>query len=176
MLGRKSALVSVAALLCGVFAMPAPIAAQCRLCDVPETQRDGEGTASAVKLEVQAALDFDRLILLQAGGSGTARINPDGSYSTTGALGSLSGRAMVGSVVIRGEPGKAVQVVLPGAILLHGLRGGTIRLESIASDLGGNPRLDSRGELRIRFGGELTIVGDAEGDYQGDIPLTVEYL
>lgn len=176
MLGRKSALVSVAALLCGALVVPAPSAAQCRLCDTPETQREGDGTASSVKLEVQAALDFDQLILLQSGSSGSARISPDGSFSTSGALSSLSARAMVGSVVIRGEPGKAVQVILPRTILLYGLRGGTIRLDSIASDLGGDPRLDSRGELRIRFGGELKIVGDVEGDYRGDIPLTVDYL
>lgn len=176
MLGRKSALFGVLALLCGAFVVPAPVGAQCRLCETPETQREGDGTASSVKLEVQAALDFDQLILLGSGSSGTARIDPDGSFSTTGALGALSGRAMVGSVVIRGEPGKPIQVVLPRAILLYGLRGGTIRLESITSDLGGDPRLDSRGELRIRFGGELKIVGDVEGDYQGDIPLTVDYL
>ena len=175
MLGRKSALVIAAALLCGAFVMPAGLSAQCRLCDTPQTQREAEDTA-AVRLEVQAALDFDQLILLQSGGAGSARINPDGSYSTSGALGMVGARAMVGSVVIRGEPGKAVQVLLPGSILLHGLRGGTIRLDSIVSDLSRDPRLDSNGELRIRFGGELKISGDVEGDYRGDIPLTVDYL
>jgi hypothetical protein len=36
-------------------------------------------------------------------------------------------------------------------------------------------RLDSAGSLSFRFGGRLTISGDAEGDYRGDVPITVEY-
>lgn len=176
MLGRNPALTLAFALLCGAFVVPAPTVAQCRLCETPETQRDGELGSSSVKLEVQAALDFDRLVLLQSGSSATARLNPDGSHSTSGALATLSARAMVGSVVVRGEPGKSVQITLPREILLYGIKGGTIRLGAIASDIPANPRLDSQGVLRFRFGGELTIEGDIEGDYRGDIPLNVDYL
>jgi hypothetical protein len=30
--------------------------------------------------------------------------------------------------------------------------------------------------LRFRFGGELDVSGNVEGDYRGDIPITVDYL
>jgi hypothetical protein len=38
------------------------------------------------------------------------------------------------------------------------------------------PQLDSSGNLAFRFGGRLSVAGDAEGDYRGDVPITVEYL
>jgi hypothetical protein len=175
MSGHSNAL-SLLALLCGALAMPADLAAQCRLCDTPVTERTDEDQTSRIQLEVQALLDFDQVILLQSGGRGTARINPDGSGASSGSVGMLSPRAMVGSVVVRGEPGKMVQLGLPTEIMLYGLRGGTIRLTRILSDVGTTPRLDSQGQLQFRFGGELQIEGEVEGDYRGDVPLTVDYL
>lgn len=175
MSGRNTAL-SLLALLCGALAMPANLAAQCRLCDKPVTERTSLDDNSRIQLEVQALLDFDQVILLQSGGRGTARINPDGSGTTSGSVGNLSPRAMVGSVAVRGEPGKLLQLGLPAEITLYGLRGGTIRLTRILSDVGPTPRLDSQGQLHFRFGGELQIEGEVEGDYRGDVPLTVDYL
>jgi hypothetical protein len=49
-------------------------------------------------------------------------------------------------------------------------------IEDLASDLPPNPRLDSTGSLQFRFGGRLEIGGDAEGEYRGGVPITVEYL
>lgn len=175
MSGRFTAL-SLLALLCGAFAMPADLAAQCRLCDKPVTERASEDGTSRLQLEVQALLDFDQVILLQSGGRGTARINPDGTAANSGSVATLSPRAMVGSVVVRGEPGKLLQLGLPAEIKLYGLRGGTIRLTRILSDVGTTPRLDPQGQLHFRFGGELQIEGEVEGDYRGDISLTVDYL
>jgi hypothetical protein len=66
--------------------------------------------------------------------------------------------------------------MLPDSIELHGLAGGSIELESIRSDLPSLPRLDSNGSLRFRFGGAVRIIGDADGEFRGSIPLDVEYL
>ena len=33
----------------------------------------------------------------------------------------------------------------------------------------------SAGNLTFRFGGRVQISGDADGDYRGDLPITVEY-
>jgi hypothetical protein len=83
---------------------------------------------------------------------------------------------MVGRAVVRGEPGRAVRIDLPARIELHSIGGGRIAIDGIISDLPGAPQLDSNGNLSFRFGGRLRVVGDAEGDYRGDVPITVEYL
>ena len=51
----------------------------------------------------------------------------------------------------------------------------SVSITGISSDLPLLPRLDGEGRLRIRFGGELFISGDAEGEYRGDVPITVDY-
>lgn len=151
-------------------------AAPCRLCD-----GSGEGltatvpTALPMALEVQTSLDFDRVILTGPSG-GTARLAPDGSRATSGALAALTGRAMTGEVVIRGEPNRQIRVDLPTRIDLFGFAGGALAITRISSDLPILPRLDGEGRLRVRFGGELFVSGDAEGEYRGDVPITVDYL
>jgi hypothetical protein len=176
MTGRAFALVSLAALLAGALAMPAAAPAQCRLCATPTTGAIGEDTSEAIRLEVQARLDFDQLILMDSASPGSAKLLPDGSSSVSGSIGALGGRAMVGSVIVRGAPGRLVRIALPSSIALYGLAGGSIRLDSLVTDLPSQPRLDSQGSLQFRFGGELHVEGDASGDYRGDVPITVDYL
>jgi hypothetical protein len=175
MTGRAFALRLPIALLAGAFAMPAAAPAQCRLCDTPTFEPTAEGDPQAVRLEVQARLDFDQLVLMDGASPGTARLLPDGTASVSGAVGALSGRAMVGSVIVRGEPGRLVRIGLPAAIALYGLTGGSIRLDSLVTDLPSQPRLDSQGSLQFRFGGALHVEGSASGDYRGDVPITVDY-
>jgi hypothetical protein len=176
MTGRAFALVSLAALLAGALAMPAAAPAQCRLCATPTTGAIGEEKSDVIRLEVQARLDFDQLILMDSASPGSARLLPDGSSSVSGSIGALGGRAMVGSVIVRGAPGRLVRVALPSSINLYGLAGGSIRLDSLVTDLPSQPRLDSQGALQFKFGGELHVEGDASGDYRGDVPITVDYL
>lgn len=176
MTGPKTALPLLATLLLGAFVVPAEAAAQCRLCSKPETQRDEGPTTGPIRIDVEARLDFDQLIMLDSRGQGTARLNPDGSTSTTGSLGAMTGRTMVGSVTVRGEPGRLVRIDLPASIALYGRTGGNLTLTQLKSDLNAQPRLDSQGLLQFRFGGELQIQGDMEGDYRGDVPITVDYL
>lgn len=152
-----------------------PAHAQCRLCEKPVLERDQGADSGIIALEVEAGLDFDRLILLGPG-AGSATLNPDGSRQVSGRIGTISSRAMVGHARVRGEPGRAVRLDLPSRIQLHSLSGGTIVLEDIVSDLPLAPKLDSAGMLSFRFGGRLEISGDAEGEYRGDVPITVEYL
>jgi hypothetical protein len=65
---------------------------------------------------------------------------------------------------------------MPGSIQLYSLSGGRISVDQLDTDLPGMPRLDSAGNLTFRFGGRLQISGDADGEYRGDVPITVEYL
>jgi hypothetical protein len=175
-MSRKPFLLTVLALAAGMPTVPAaPAAAQCRLCDTP-TMTPGERPGDhPISLEVETSLDFDSLILLGAG-EGSASLLPNGSRSVSGVIGDISGRAMVGSAVIQGEAGRAVRIDLPRRIELHSISGGRIVIEDIVSDLPLVARLDARGSLGFRFGGRLRVSGDAEGDYRGDVPITVEYL
>ena len=172
MMGRTCVLLALLMLA----AAPQRAAAQCRLCDAPTTELEAQAAAaSPVRLEVEASLDFDRLIVTGPDG-GIARLLPDGSRSVSGSVTELTSRAMVGSAVIRGEPGRTVRISLPSRIDMHGLMGNRISIDGIESDLPASARLDSNGSLSFRFGGRLEILGDAEGDYRGDVPITVEYL
>jgi len=128
-----------------------------------------------MSLEVETSLDFDRVVLIGESG-GTARIGADGSRSSSGGVGTLSGRTMVGTVMIRGEPGRHIRVEVPNRIDLFGLSGDRLTLLRVITDLGPSPRLDSTGRLTFHFGGELAISGNSEGDYRGDVPITVDYF
>ncbi len=152
-----------------------PASSQCRLCDSPTTVRQNEAGKGEVQLDVQTSLNFDRLILVGAG-EGTAVLRPDGSSSSAGTIADVSPRAMVGTVQVHGEPGRIIRIDLPGRIVLHSLSGGEVTFDDVVSDLPSLPKLDSSGNLTFRFGGRLRIVGDAEGDYRGDLPITAEYL
>ena len=174
-MSRTLLFLPVLALAAGMSTVPVqPAAAQCRLCDTPTTSREENSGQGPISLEIETSLDFDRLILLGSG-AGSATLLPDGSRSVSGMIGDISGRAMVGSAVVRGEAGRTVRVDLPRRIELYSLSGAKITIEDIVSDLPAMARLDSAGSLSFRFGGRLTISGDAEGDYRGDVPITVEY-
>ena len=134
-MSRNLLLVPLLALSAGIAALPAPpAAAQCRLCDTPTTSRDGASGDDPVSLEIETSLNFDRLILLGAG-EGTATLFPNGQRSVSGMVSDLSGRALVGSAVVRGEAGRSIRIELPRRIELHSLSGGRIAIEDIISDL-----------------------------------------
>jgi len=78
--------------------------------------------------------------------------------------------------MVHGEPGRAVRVELPSRIVLTSMQGGQIVLEEVVSDLPSLPRLDSTGSLSFRLGGRLRVRGDSDGEFRGDLPITVEYL
>jgi hypothetical protein len=155
-------------------AMPWPADAQCRLCGKPTATQEETAQSDDIQLEVETSLNFDRLILFGEG-QGAAVIRPDGSSAAEGAVAQISPRAMVGTVTVHGQPSKAVRVDLPRRIELYSLSGSRITFDDVTSDLPSLPRLDSGGNLTFRFGGRVRISGDADGDYRGDLPITVEY-
>jgi hypothetical protein len=176
MTGRTFGFLSLTALLGGALGAPASAPAQCRLCQAPTTESADEVSGGPVRIEVQARLDFDQLVVMDAASPGMARLLPDGTASTSGAIGAISGRAMVGRVIVHGEPGRLVRVGLPGEIRLYGITGSSIRLDSLVTDLPPQARLDGQGSLQFRFGGSLHIQGNVEGEYRGDVPIIVDYL
>lgn len=168
-LGAGVGLVAAVAL-----AAASPARAQCRLCATPTTAPPAAAQNGAIELSVETALDFDRLVVHGAG-QGSATLLPGGERSASGVVTAVSGRAMVGEVRVRGEPGRDLRIELPLQIQLYTIAGGTITIKDIVGDHGDRPRLDSAGFLAFRFGGRLTLSGDSEGEYRGDLPITVEY-
>ena len=156
-------------------AIAPPASAQCRLCEAPTTQRTADGPQGDVDLRIETSLNFDRLILNGAG-PGSVTIHPDGSNNAGGSVAGVGPRAMVGLVSVHGDPDRAVRVELPHRIELYSLVGiGRIVLDDVTSDLAALPRLDAAGNLSFHFGGRLLVTGDADGQYRGDLPITVEY-
>ncbi|HEX5236914.1 MAG TPA: DUF4402 domain-containing protein [Sphingomicrobium sp.] len=151
-----------------------PANAQCRLCDKPTTSPQQNEGADSIQLEIETSLNFDRLVL-SGGGDGAAVVRPDGSTAAEGALTGVSARAMVGTAVVHGQAGRTVRVELPRRIDLYSLSGGRIAFDDVVSDLPSLPKLDSTGTLTFRFGGRVRITGDSDGEYRGDLPITVEY-
>lgn len=151
------------------------VRAQCRLCETPTTSPLSQASSGPIALRVDAALDFDRIVVMGAG-EGSATLLPDGTRQVSGTVEAISGRAMVGEASVEGEPGRLVRVDLPNRIDLHSVSGGKISIDKIVTDLPDAPRLDSAGKLRFRFGGRIRVSGTADGDFRGDLPLTVEYL
>jgi len=172
-MGRPGILAMVAALACAGAGSVAP--AQCRLCSTPTTSHDDSQLNDRIALDVQTSLNFDQLVV-DGGGTGSATIRPDGSTQNVGAVADISSRAMVGTVVLHGQPGRTIRVELPSRIVLHSIGGGQISFDDVVSDLPSLPRLDDSGTLTFRFGGRLQVTGDAEGQYRGDLPITAEYL
>jgi Domain of unknown function (DUF4402) len=169
---RSSALLLPA--LVAAAAGSSPAGGQCRLCDKPTSILSQSADGDTIQLEIESSLDFGRLILA-ADGEGAAVIHPDGSSAAQGALAGVSARAMVGTASIHGTAGRVVRVELPRRIDLYSVGGGRITLDEVISDLPPLPRLDSAGNLTFRFGGRVTVTGDSDGDYRGDMPITVEY-
>ena len=164
----------VPAALAAAVAGASPARGQCRLCDKPTTAVSQSADGEGIELEIESSLDFGRLIL-SGSGQGAAVIRADGSTAAEGALAEVSPRAMVGTAIIHGSAGRAVRVDLPHRIDLYSVGGGRITLDDIVSDLPSIPKLDSAGTLAFRFGGRVTVTGDSEGAYRGDMPITVEY-
>jgi hypothetical protein len=173
-MGAARFLTLMLAALAAAAAMPWPADAQCRLCGKPTTTQEETAQSDDIQLEVETSLNFDRLILFGEG-QGAAVIRPDGSSAAEGAVAEVSPRAMVGTVTVHGQPSKAVRVDLPRRIELYSLSGSRITFDDVTSDLPSLPRLDAGGNLTFRFGGRVRISGDADGDYRGDLPITVEY-
>lgn len=167
-------LLAIGAAFAAWAVLSAPAAAQCRLCTQTSTSPLSGAENDGIQLQVETNLSFDRLVL-SGPGTGAATIRPNGSSGSEGSVMNVGARAMVGTVLVHGDAGRAVRVELPRRIELFSLGGGRITLDDVASDLPAAPRLDAAGNLSFRIGGRLILAGSADGQFRGDLPVTVEY-
>ena len=174
--GSRFALVVGTAALVAAIGFAPRAAAQCRLCEAPSTTPNESASDEApLEISIDTDLDFDRLLLATAG-DGSARLAPDGTRLASGSVSSIGGRAVVARIVVHGSPNRPVSIDLPKRVDLFGVKGGTLSIVSVISDLPRDRALDSSGKLEFRIGGELVLSGDADGEYRGDVPVSVDYL
>lgn len=150
-------------------------AAPCRLCSADSAASQAARSNTPLRLEVQGRLEFDKIVF---GGLGEAQValSPSGTATISGATSASGARAMPGSVLIRGEPGRAVRIDLPRQVQLFGEGSGSIRIERLVTDLPDFPLIGTDGTLSFRFGGDLRVSGDGDGAYRGSIDILVENL
>jgi hypothetical protein len=178
MLGLRLAVLPFVVLAATGLAVPArgqdAGTAPCRLCSATPDDSTNARPATPLRLEVETRLDFDKVVF---DGNGTAvlALSPSGATRLSGAT-AAGARAMPGAVVSRGEPGRAVRIDLPSQVRLLGEGSGSIRIDSLVTDLSSFPRIGDDGTLSFRFGGDLRLSGDSEGAYRGTVDITVEYL
>ncbi len=154
-------------------ALPRPAAAQCRLCTSPTTAPMQNGTGDDIRLEIETNLDFDRLIVA-ASGVGDATLRPDGSGLATGSI-SMGPRARVATVIVHGEPGRLVRIDVPRRMDLFSIEGSRLTFDQVETDAPDMPRLDSVGNLTFHVGGHVRFAGNEDGDFRGDLAITVDY-
>lgn len=149
--------------------------APCRLCTSTPSESSNARPATPLRLEVETRLDFDKVVF-DGKGSAMIALSPAGIARPSGAAIATGARAMPGAVLVRGEPGRAVTIELPAQVQLYGEGTGSIRIESLVTDLPAFPRIGEDGTLSFRFGGDLRLNGDADGPFHGSIDIIVEYL
>src|SRR4051794_32837669 len=97
------------------LAMASPGHAQCRLCNSATTAHSSEARGDRITVEIETSLSFDRLVTFGNTG-GSAVIHPDGSHLAQGSIEGVGPRAMVGSAILHGDPGRPIRVDLPSRI------------------------------------------------------------
>ena len=161
--------------------MPAPggaqdsAAAPCRLCSTAPSNPLNARPATPLRLQVETRLDFDKIVF-DGNGSALIALSPDGVTRLSGAATAAGARVMPGSVLIRGEPGRAVRVDLPRQVALFGDGSESISITSLTTDLPSFPHIGDDGTLLFRFGGDLRLTGDDDGTFRGTIEIVVDYL
>jgi hypothetical protein len=179
--GFRLVFLPLVALAATGMVVPARLAAQagpdapCRLCSASAENAPAAAAPAPLRLEVETRLDFDKVVFGGAG-QGIIGLSPGGIARLAGAATALGARAMPGSVLVRGEPGRAVTVELPRRVQLFGNGNGSIALDSLVTDLPAFPRIGDDGTLSFRFGGDLKLTGDSDGIYHGTIDILVDYL
>ncbi|MGE5722590.1 MAG: DUF4402 domain-containing protein [Sphingomonadales bacterium] len=169
---------TVAALGCWMAASasaPSPAAAQCLLC-APTQSAAANPSQQPITISIETAIDFSKIGLVRLNQGGTAAIDAQtGQRVLSGALIDLGGLAVVGTVLVRGQPHGNVTVSFPASVQLVSMAGRSYPLENFTTTLKNNPKLDADGTLRFTFGGLLRIDGSATGTFRGSVPITVEY-
>ena len=81
----RTALLAIAIATAAWLAAAPDARAQCRLCEKPTAAPQADGKEDQIELQVEAGLDFDRLVVMDAG-EGSATLLPDGTRQVSGSV------------------------------------------------------------------------------------------
>ncbi len=154
-------------------ATPARAQITCLLCaDAPVV---AAAPATALHIDIQTTLDFSTAAHTAAG-SGTIEVDAkSGERRISAGLIGLGGPALRGVVTVTGDPFRRITITMPRSILLGSTLGAKAEVSNIQTTLSADPMLDANGSLIFSFGGTLSVVGEAAGDFHGQIRISADY-
>jgi hypothetical protein len=154
----------------------APAWAQCSTCAVePVETKPAAPDRIPVTIEIEAGLDFSRLIRTKAA-EGTARIDPQsGERETSGSLSQLGGMALKGVARVTGTPLAPLRITMPDRIEMRSTTGVVAEVVDLQTDLSAAPMLGPDGRLTFSFGGKLRVKGQISGTFRGNIRISADY-
>jgi Domain of unknown function (DUF4402) len=160
--------------------IPLPLKASddlCRLCTPSDNVSNAPDKREVpISIDITTQLDFSRAALFNRANGGAIEVDPNsGSRTVNGGLVDLGGSSLVGTAVVRGEPGRLVRIDLPNSVRMTSSAGGMIEVAGLRTNLTHMPQLDSTGRLSFSFGGRLIVRGDVSGTFRGRIPITAQY-
>jgi hypothetical protein len=151
-----------------------PVAAQtaCQLCAaLPSPVLPAK---APLRIDISTLLDFSTAAHTDSG-QGSIEIDPrTGQRRVTGLI-ALGGMALKGTVRLTGEPFRRVRISLPTQIQMVSTMGAKAEITSIVANVSPDPMLGSDGSLTFSFGGRMTVLDGAAGEFHARIPITAEY-
>jgi hypothetical protein len=158
-----------------LLAAPVPALAQsCQLCSSRPADAAQAQPTRPLKIDIETALDFSTAAHTDLG-QGNIVIDPlTGQRRLSGLVG-VGGPALRGMVTITGEPFRRVRIDLPRTIRLNATMGAKADVTDMQSTLGPDPMIGADGRLIFWFGGKLSVLDDAAGDFHGRIQISADY-
>jgi Domain of unknown function (DUF4402) len=147
----------------------------CLLCADAAPQAVAAAPALPLNIDIQTTLDFS-IAAHTAAGAGTIAVDPQtGERKVSAGLIGLGGPALRGVVTLTGQPFRRISISVPRTISLTSSLGAKAEVSGIQTTLSADPMLDAEGKLVFSFGGTLTVVGEASGDFHGQIRISADY-
>ncbi len=149
--------------------------ATAQMCQLCATQPDAQAApVRPIRIEIETVLDFS-LAAHSSAGAGQIELDArTGQRRLVGLIG-VGGPAMRGVVRITGEPFRRVQIEMPTRIRLNSTLGAKADVDNIRTTLGAAPAIGADGTLTFHFGGTLSVMDDAAGDFHGRVRIDAQY-
>jgi hypothetical protein len=165
----------LSAFLAALLLASAPASAQqCQLCSAKPVDAAQAQPSRPIKIDIETALDFSLAAHTDLG-QGSIRLDPlTGQRLFSGLIG-VGGPALRGKVTITGEPFRRVRIDLPNTIRLNATMGAKADVTDLQSTLGPDPMIGADGQLIFWFGGKLSVLDDAAGEFHGRILISADY-
>ncbi len=162
------------ALMILMLASTPAMAQPCQLCSPRPDASAQARPPRALKIDIETALDFSTAAHTSLG-QGSIAIDPVTGLRRFAGLIGLGGAALRGKVTITGEPFRRVRIDLPSIIRLNATMGAKADVTDIQTTLSPDPMVGADGQLVFWFGGKLSVIDDAAGDFHGRIQISADY-